>query len=79
MSKSPSPVRKIEPFEMITLHDFPDAIRALADGKRIARESWHNEDFGVLRNGEVQIQVAGEWHVWKITDGDLLGEDWIIS
>ena len=56
--------------------DFPDAIRELIAGKRIARIEWHNADYGVLRNGWLTIFRNGTFHTWTVNDGDLTSIDW---
>lgn len=63
---------------------FPDAIRAVIEGKRIARVSWANADYGLLKGDWLMIfhkkedeQIAN-FHTWIINDGDLEGTDWIV-
>jgi hypothetical protein len=58
--------------------DFPDAIRQLINGKRIARVEWHNADYGVLRNGWLTIFRDGTFHTWLVNDGDLMADDFIV-
>ena len=80
MSKSPKPNR----FEVIALCDFPDAMRAVIDGKQITKQSWGTDSYAMLRNAELQIHLIDEpnledgWHVWKVSEGDMIGEDWVI-
>lgn len=58
--------------------DFFDALKMLADGKKITRLSWNDENvYGFLERGEVCIMKDG-LHTWVINDGDLTGEDWVI-
>lgn len=63
--------------DQITL-DFSEAIKALAEGRKITRQEWKNEDYGLLRNGYVEINRNGIFHTWMINDGDLLATDWIV-
>jgi len=63
--------------------NFYDALRATVDGKRITKLEWDDvRDYGLLKDGILQIHKAGEaeetLHPWIINDGDLAGEDWII-
>jgi hypothetical protein len=63
----------------VTPVDFPKAIAAVRDGKRVARESWKNpKDYCMLKDGFLMIYRDGEWFSWLVNDGDLLGEDWLI-
>ena len=58
--------------------NFPDAISCLIDGKRITKLSWANRGhYGVLRDGLLMIHLE-QWHTWTISDGDLVGTDWIV-
>lgn len=58
---------------------FYEALRALAeDNCRIARTEWNNADYGVLRNGWLMIFRNGAFHVWQVSDGDILATDWFI-
>lgn len=70
----------LSPIEMRMpkLMSFPDAIRELINGKRIARVEWHNADYGVLRDGWLTIFRNGTFHTWSVNDGDLTNDDWII-
>jgi hypothetical protein len=79
MAKVMTPVLESE-----MLLDFPDAIRKVIDGKRIARIAWKNADYAVLRDGFLEIfhQKEGDklanFHKWLINDGDLTSIDWIV-
>lgn len=59
--------------------DFPDAIREVINGKIIKRLSWSvASDYGLLKDGWLTIFTKNKFHVWKINDGDLEGQDWIV-
>jgi len=75
-----TPEQPLSPMEMPKSEtmDFPDAIRELIAGKRIARIEWHNADYGVLKDGWLTIFKDGVSHVWKVNDGDLESDDWIV-
>ena len=66
------------------LMDFPDAIRKVIAGKRIARVDWKNADYGVLKDGYLVIfhkkegDKLADFHKWLISDGDLIADDWIV-
>jgi hypothetical protein len=79
MTKTMTPVSDAN-----VLLDFPDAIREVIDGKRIARVDWKNADYGVLKDGWLKIfhkkegQKLSNFHTWLINDGDLTADDWIV-
>lgn len=66
------------------LMDFPDAIRKVIDGKRIARVSWNNADYALLKDGWLVVfhkkegEKTADFHKWVINDGDLGSDDWIV-
>lgn len=58
---------------------FPDAIREIIRGNKVRRVSWPSEeDYGLLREGWLEIFTNNGFHVWKVSDGDMEGNDWII-
>lgn len=59
---------------------FLQAIQEVIAGHKITKLEWANtEDFCELKDGILQIHksIGGTWHSWIISDGDILGEDWI--
>ena len=59
--------------------DFPDAIRELTNGKKIARLAWKPaDDYALLKDGYLMIYINGKFNKFLVNDGDLLGDDWII-
>ena len=57
---------------------FPDAIKQITSGKKVARISWGNEDYGHLKNEWLTIFTKGKDHTWEVSQGDLDGQDWIV-
>lgn len=60
-----------------------EALRAAMDGKRITKLEWHDRDtYGLLKDGLLSLHRGGEpedmYHAWIVSDGDLLGMDWVI-
>lgn len=58
------------------------ALRKVAEGKMITKLEWGDPKiYGVLKDGFLMIcgGVKGDerLHRWIISDGDLLGEDWV--
>jgi hypothetical protein len=59
--------------------DFPNAIRKLIEGYKIARVTWNNTDYGFLDVGWLSICRNGEvFKTWAVNEGDLKGQDWTI-
>lgn len=58
--------------------DFPDAMRRIMEGKRVARISWGNKDYCLLKDGWLSIFTKGTMHTWSVNDGDMEGQDWIV-
>lgn len=74
MTASLSPVPK--PQEEM---DFPTALQAVMDGKKITRKLWNNEDSVVKWGGFLSLRKAsGQMHQLLVSDGDLHGTDWIV-
>lgn len=71
MTLSPNP-------QVVTEMDFPEAIRKVIQGKKIARFIWANLDFGYLKDGWLTINRDGKDFTWQVNDGDLNGTDWIV-
>jgi len=59
---------------------FPEAIQAVKEGRRITKLEWGNiKIYGVLRNGLLMLHKDdGRDYQWLVSEGDLMGEDWII-
>jgi len=75
---SPQKVIKIEG-EIKTM-DFPEAIRAIIKGKKITKLEWNDKEiYGVLNDNILMLHKRdGVMYKWMLSDGDLLGEDWIV-
>lgn len=58
--------------------DFPDAMREVINGKKVARVSWSHQDYCLLKDGWLTIFIKGEFHTWSVNDGDMEGQDWAI-
>jgi len=69
---TPTPV--IKPRTM----DFPDAIREIISGKKVARVSWANDDYGCMKDGWLTIYRNNKFNTWLVNDGDTDGQDWVI-
>lgn len=61
--------------------NFYDALRRISEGKLVKRISWANGDYCLLNEGYLSIykNKEGKIHAWMVNDGDMEGEDWIIT
>lgn len=59
---------------------FYDAIREVANGKRITKLEWGNNlYYGLLKDGVLVLHKPdGIDYPWTISDGDILGTDWVV-
>lgn len=74
MDLTPTPQEEVKPRTM----DFPDAMRQIIQGKKVARISWGNADYGVMEKEWLCIFTKGELHTWSVSQGDLEGQDWVV-
>ena len=76
--KSQSPVPK--EVKVQVNFSFPDAVKAIADGKKVTRVEWDNDKiFGFLNGEFISLQKEdGINYQWIIAKGDLEASDWII-
>lgn len=65
---------------LLKVMDFPEAIREVINGGRITKREWNNHQiYGSLVGDRLKINMAdGSMHDWILSDGDLLGEDWML-
>lgn len=57
---------------------FPEAMREIILGNKVARLEWQNADYGLLKDGWLSIFTRGSFHTWSVSDGDMEGQDWVI-
>jgi len=59
--------------------DFPDAIKQIINGKKVARVSWGNTDFILMKDAWLSIYTKGAFHTLLVSDGDMVDtNDWVI-
>ena len=73
-----SPIIKRE--NKISPVPFSEALLALKFGKKITKLEWKNKEYyGLLREAKLQLHKPDNtFFDWIISEGDLLGNDWII-
>ena len=69
-------VKKPEPETM----NFPGAIECVIDGKKIHKLEWKDpEYYGLLKDSFLMLHKPdGKFYAWSVSEGDLLGEDYIV-
>jgi len=77
------PNQSPKPATIVTQLDFSTVIRKIIDGKRVTKIEWGSEDaYGLLKDGLLMLHKAGEpadkLYKWIISEGDLIGIDWIV-
>jgi hypothetical protein len=56
---------------------FPDAMRAVINGKKVRRTEWvDREEYCLMRESYLMIHRNGKFHGWLISDGDMMAVDW---
>lgn len=62
------------------LMDFPEAMEQVIMGNKIHKLEWLDEQiYGCLKDGFLTLHLAdGTDRKWLVSDGDLMGEDYII-
>ena len=71
---------KKRPDHLIVMN-FYDALKAILDGESVTRLDWADSEWHCcMHNGRLHIHRpdTGQLHPWTITDGDMVGEDWVI-
>ena len=58
--------------------DFFEALRIMADGERVTKLEWGNQEFwGQILDGKLVLHKPdGVYYPWIVSDGDLHGDDW---
>lgn len=62
------------------LLNFYEALERAALGDRIHKKAWNDENiYCLMHEGRLKIRTQDDQlHDWIITEGDFVGEDWII-
>ena len=59
--------------------DFPTAIEMIADGLKVTKVEWGDQEiYGLLKDGVLQLRKKdGKFYQWILSEGDLAGQDYI--
>ena len=60
--------------------DFPAAMQAVKDGKKVHKLEWQNQEFyGFMNENILSLHKPdGKNYQWIVNDGDVMGEDYIV-
>ena len=80
ITKSPVPNKVEEVRAKDATMSFPAAIEAVSKGKRIHKLEWKDKAYyGFLNNDILSLHKPdGKNYQWMISEGDLLGDDFIV-
>ena len=74
LSPTPTPIGR-----EIKIMTFPEAIAKVIDGKMITKLEWADpSSYGILKDGRLKIVLKEREFDWILSDGDLMGLDYII-
>jgi len=62
--------------------DFGKAMRMIVKGKKIRKLEWGKKWFAFLYKEDASVALSdqdGEIHSWIITEGDIIGKDYVIA
>lgn len=59
------------------LMTFAAAVTAILSGKKVRRQTWPEEDAIFLHAAILHLRNAKGLHVLQVSEGDLLGADWV--
>ena len=74
MNKSPLPSKEAN--DTMT---FPEAMKQIIQGEKVTKLEWNDpETYLILTTHLYLHKSAGTEHPLIVSDGDMLGEDWIV-
>ena len=57
--------------------NFYDALKSVAEGKRITKDEWNNPSiFGFLDEERLKITLESGIKDWIVSEADMVGTDW---
>ncbi len=73
---SPTPSRIADEIHL----SFYDALKVVTDGKKITKIEWENPEIYGFLDGEILKlhKDDGKNYQWIVSEGDLIGNDWIV-
>jgi hypothetical protein len=65
------------PMKGLVLLDFPDAMRAVIEGKKITKGDWGTH-YAVLQTGWLMYHKEDGFHIWQVRDVDMNATDYTV-
>ena len=82
VSHSPGSSPKVESLDARrpTHMTFAQALKRALDGRRVQRLEWNNDEYITFHDRQlmVYLQKDQRMHPLIVSDGDVLGEDWVV-
>ena len=79
ITHSPTPRKKEAVVVNRNPMSFGDALYEAARGRKFTKIEWENKEiYGHLVNAELRLHKNGRDHMWVVSEGDIIGKDWII-
>lgn len=82
ITKSPTPqikTPKATPLKKPRPMNFGEALSETARGEKITKLEWGDKNiYGHLVNAELRLNKNGKDYQWVISEGDIIGTDYII-
>lgn len=62
-----------------TTMNWPDAMRQVLNGKKVARVEWGNKDYCLMKDGWLKIFTKDGFHTWLVSEADMVDtQDWTV-
>ena len=64
-------------------YKFSEVVEALIAGRRIKRVYWsqnpeHVKTYGLIKDKKLMLSMKDQYHVWILSDEDLMADDWVL-
>jgi hypothetical protein len=57
---------------------FAEAMSAVVDGHKVARDDWQDDVFLQMKDGFLMIKNETGWHQLLVSEADMVADDWEI-
>jgi hypothetical protein len=73
-----SPVVEAEAVKVEIGFGFAEAMEAVVDGHKVARDDWQDDVFLQMKDGFLMIKNETGWHQLLVSEADMVADDWEI-
>lgn len=67
---------KVEGEKVEIRFGFPEMILEILEGKKVARNDWPDNVYGILKDGFLMIHNETGDHQWLVSEADMIATDW---